>query len=65
MLKKIIIALLIMLFLVTAAGCGEKIILHCDKCGTEVEVDADSNMTEEWAIFCEECAEEVDNGIEK
>ena len=30
-------------------------ILHCDGCGKEVEVDADSGGEEDWIILCEDC----------
>ena len=60
MVKKIAVLLLVGLFLVSAVGCGATKILHCDKCGTEVEVSEKSNMTEEWSIFCEVCGEEVE-----
>lgn len=63
MLKRIVVMLLVMLFLVTAVSCGEKKILHCDKCGAEVEVDAKSNMTEEWSLFCDTCGEEVEKEV--
>ena len=35
-------------------------ILHCDRCGREVEFDADSNMTEDWIIVCKECRKDMD-----
>ena len=41
------------------AGCGETKMLHCDKCGKEVEVQADSNMEEDWTLFCEDCHEKL------
>ena len=31
----------------------------CDRCGKEVQVSADSNITEDWIIFCKDCAEEI------
>lgn len=40
-------------------GCGEKKTLHCDCCGSEVVVDGDSNMEEDWIIYCETCNEEL------
>ena len=40
-------------------GCGEKKELTCDNCSKKVYVDADSNMEEDWAIYCEECNEEL------
>ncbi len=53
--KKLLAILLIMAMLVMLGGCGEPKILTCDGCGAKVEVDADSNMTDEWIVFCEEC----------
>ena len=51
--KKIIILIgIIIAMLLTFVGCGEKITLHCDNCGKEVLADVDSNMTEDWAIYC-------------
>ena len=58
--KKIIILIgVIIAMLLTIVGCGEKITLHCDNCGKEVQADADSNMTEDWAIYCSECEKEI------
>ena len=37
-------------------ACGKKT-LHCDLCGKEVS--ADSNMDEDWIIYCEECEPEL------
>ncbi len=36
-------------------GCGETKALHCDRCGKEIKVAVDSNMTEDWIILCEDC----------
>ncbi|MBO5065647.1 MAG: hypothetical protein J6D06_05965 [Clostridia bacterium] len=57
--KKIISILLVILMLVAFVGCGATKILHCDKCGAEVEVEADSNMTEDWMILCNKCESEA------
>ena len=40
---------------VALAGCGEKKTLSCDNCGADVQVAANSEMTDEWIIYCEEC----------
>lgn len=40
-------------------GCGEKRIVHCDRCGKEIEVDADSNVTEDWILVCQDCQKEL------
>lgn len=55
--KKIITVFLILLTL-SFVSCGEVKTLHCDSCGKAVEVDADSNMEEEWTIYCGECEHE-------
>ena len=57
--KKIISILLVILMLVAFVGCGATKALHCDKCGAEVEVEADSNMTEDWMILCNKCESEA------
>ncbi len=58
MLKKVLIFVLVCTMLLCLVGCGggEKT-LHCDRCNTEIKVDADSNMDESWIIFCEDCAQ--------
>lgn len=49
------LAMMLMLF-----GCGkEPKLLHCDRCGKELTVDGDSNMEEDWIIFCPACEEEA------
>lgn len=59
MLKKILVAIIALSVLVCFAGCGAKKTLHCDNCQAEVQVDEDSNMTEEWILYCEPCNEEL------
>lgn len=59
MLKKISVMLLAVSMLLALTACGEKKTLHCDNCNAEVEVDADSNMDESWAIYCDPCNEEL------
>lgn len=61
MTKRILCTLLCFISLLSTAGCGETRTLHCDGCGIGVEVDADSNMDEDWIIFCEECGKEIDD----
>ena len=66
--KKVLLLLLIAALLLTAlAGCGKTNILspaktktlHCDACSKAVEVEEDSNMEEEWIIYCPECNEKL------
>ena len=56
--KTIVLALMMLLALSCFSACkGETKTLTCDDCGKLVEVEADSNMTDEWILFCEECGE--------
>ncbi len=58
MTKRLISTLLILTALVCFSSCaGETKTLTCDGCGKLVEVEADSNMTDEWILFCAECGE--------
>lgn len=58
MLKKTVLALIIVSLALCAVSCTEKTkTLTCDGCGNKVEVEIDSNMNEDWIIFCEECGE--------
>lgn len=57
--KKFVLLLLALAMLLTMAACGATKTLHCDGCGTEVTVEASSNMEEDWIIFCGECNEEL------
>lgn len=60
--RKLISLLLAVLMMLGLLGCGAKRetrIVHCDKCGAPVEVDMDSNVTEDWILFCRDCGEPV------
>lgn len=59
MMKKLICALLAVLMLLSMTACGPKKTVHCDACGEAVEIEADSNMTDEWIIYCGPCNEEL------
>ena len=56
--KKLIILILALSMLTFLASCGEKKILTCDGCGNPVEVDASSEMDDDWAVYCSECEKE-------
>ena len=47
--------LLAVLMLLTC--CGKERIVTCDHCGGEITVKEDSNITDEWIVFCKECEE--------
>ena len=40
-------------------GCAKTKIVHCDRCGKEITLSADSRITEDWTVFCTECEEEI------
>ena len=44
------------------SGCGSakaSRVVHCDRCGKEITVDADSNLTDEWILYCTDCEKEL------
>lgn len=67
MLKKFLLTLLALSLLLCLCACGEESeeskeptrVVHCDHCGEAVEIDADSNMTEDWIIYCGPCNVEL------
>lgn len=60
MIKKILGILLVLAMILTFVGCGEKKIVHCDSCGAEIEVEADSDVNEDWTLFCSECESKLE-----
>ena len=60
--KRLIALVLAVLMLLTLTACGAGKILHCDHCGCEVKVKANSNMEEDWIIYCGPCNEELFGG---
>ena len=59
-------ALLLLIVLAAAlllVGCGATKTLHCDRCGREVRVSADSNMDEDWILYCRDCEKAL--GLDK
>lgn len=57
--KKLIVLLLLASAL-SLTACEETMILHCDRCGTEVKAPKRDNSDEDdWMIYCGDCAEEL------
>ena len=66
--KRLFVLLLALCMLLALAACGGATkTLHCDGCGAEVQVDADSSMDEEWILYCEVCEKDLglDNIIDE
>ena len=58
--EKTLLLLLIATLLLTAlAGCGKTKPQHGDHGQKEITVEEDSNMEEEWIIYCPACNEEL------
>ena len=53
--KKILCLLMIASMLLAMTGCGKTKTLHCDDCNKEITVKENSDMNEDWNIFCEDC----------
>ena len=56
--KKLLVIPLAAVLCLSLMACGSKT-LHCDGCGAEVQVAQNSNMDEDWIIFCHDCEEEM------
>ena len=47
------------LALLLLGSCGKETrTITCDGCGQEITVDAKSNITDEWIVFCQTCEQE-------
>ena len=58
--KRILICILLVSMLLVLAACGKEArTVICDGCGASIAVDADSNITEEWILFCKTCEKEL------
>lgn len=60
--KKLMMLFVTAMMVFSLAACGTKT-LTCDGCGAKVDVPKNSNMTEDWTIYCHEC--EVAKGLDK
>lgn len=62
--KRVLLIMLALLMMTALCACGEQKQLQCDGCGTMVSVNADSDMTDEWLIYCGECEKELQPEID-
>lgn len=56
--RKILCLLLAVVLILTLVGCGKRIVI-CDGCGAEIKVRKNSNITEEWIVYCADCEQEL------
>ncbi len=64
--KRALALVLLLLCLLSLVACGKPgKLLHCDGCGKEIKVSADSDMDEDWIILCEDCRQQLEPEIEK
>ena len=57
--KRMICLLLILAWLLTlVVGCGTRTVT-CDGCGAEISVKENSNVTDEWTLFCSQCEKDL------
>lgn len=59
MTKRIFALILAALLLLSLAACGKTKTVHCDHCGEEIAVNANSNMTDDWIIYCKQCEDKL------
>lgn len=57
--KKALCLILSACILFAVTGCVKTKPLHCDYCNKVVDVKENSDMDEDWIIYCEECNEEL------
>ena len=55
--KKIVCLMLALVLMLTLVACGKRTVT-CDGCGRDIQVKANSNVTDEWILFCSECETE-------
>ena len=57
-------AVMILACLLVSCQPVAKKTVHCDNCGKEVEISADSNMDDSWILYCSDCEKEEGDSCE-
>ena len=61
--KRTLLLCLLLTLLLLLGGCKKETrVVHCDRCDAEIAVEADSNITEDWIVFCKTCELEAFGG---
>lgn len=58
MAKRIIITVIAASLVFVLASCGAKTV-KCDHCKEDIKVSADSNITDDWIMYCKDCNESL------
>ncbi len=61
--KKSLAIMVALLMVLSFSACGKTKTLQCDGCDAEVEVSVDSNMDDDWIVYCEDCEKELEPEI--
>jgi uncharacterized lipoprotein YehR (DUF1307 family) len=56
--KKIVCLMMALVLMLTLVACGKKTVT-CDGCGEEIKVKGNSNITDEWIVYCKTCKTEL------
>lgn len=56
--KKVLVLTVCSAMILGLAACGTKE-LTCDRCGAKITASKTSNATDDWTIYCNDCAEEL------
>ena len=59
---RMLLCLILVLMLLLPGCASKKKTVTCDGCGVEITLSADSNITDEWIVFCKTCEQEKFGG---
>lgn len=52
-------AILLAILLLLLSGCGETRTVTCDHCGDTIQLPQNSNIEDDWIVFCNTCEENL------
>ena len=57
-----VLPVVLLLMAAILSACGGSVAMrtvHCDHCGKEISIPEDSNMTDDWILYCTDCEKEL------
>ena len=57
--RKKLCLLLALALIFTLVACGSTKTVTCDHCGKEITLNKNSNITDEWIVYCKTCEKEL------